>query len=423
MYVRRNGDVYVSLSERRTKKEGRWRGLLQPGFGGGIRESESPRQAFNRELHEELPFIKSSHVRRVVSFIGVPSYVSRADLEIGGKRVLPEHVGTEFNINAYLLELQHGAVEKFGGTFENDITTALEKVRQAPSASSSNELSFPVFVPLREVERLAKEQPQLIVPHYLSVVEVLRQHLDKEKRIVSVLDVDRTLTGPGFFIESFAEHLTNKGLFKPNKLAELRDAIKSVKENKTTYEIGATRAIKCWAAGLKGQNVKKVEAEGRRFAQKVLSKRGALNLRIYPFSQELLRVLNRRGKTILVSGSPIEVIAPFAKTVGAHHAIGVWVKKRRGIYTGELRSNMITEKEKAVAGLLQRKRLTGHEVFVFGDSHTDMMERASRNFLLTAKPALCAMASEKGWVVPIRGESQGIPDLDLPKIKQILSRS
>ncbi|MBI5635784.1 hypothetical protein HY993_02360 [Candidatus Micrarchaeota archaeon] len=146
-----------------------------------MKEGEKPRETLWREMSEEMPFLKAGHIKRVTDLIGVPSYVARKGMEIGGKKIPGTHEGAQLHAHGFLVELKPKRVTELGAEFEHDIEKALQKARGNKPASSTNELSFPVFVPLSEASRLSRERPELIVPHCLSFISALESRLEQKK--------------------------------------------------------------------------------------------------------------------------------------------------------------------------------------------------------------------------------------------------
>jgi len=180
LFVKKNGKTYVAVSERRTTKPGRWKGTVSFGFSGGLKEGETPLATLKREMGEELPFIRTSHIKKIIDFIGIPAYISKPGTVLGDEQIPIQHEGEEIAGHGFLVELKPKAVKKFGIEFENDLQRALQKAKTNKPSSNSNELSFPTFIPASEAIRLTREHPERVMPHFVSLVTAFEAKFNRE---------------------------------------------------------------------------------------------------------------------------------------------------------------------------------------------------------------------------------------------------
>jgi phosphoserine phosphatase len=175
-------------------------------------------------------------------------------------------------------------------------------------------------------------------------------------------DVDKTLR-KGFLIMDFPTYLAGRGMFDEGKLAEMKEVIRQYHAGTRTY-FGVGRVLlKQYSEGLMGQHRSRVMEEAERFI-------GMTEDAAFPYTGDLVGMMNGYGRTIALSGSPVEVVRLFSE----RHGIGMTRAAEAdtdslGRYTGEVRQDMVRPEPLVTA----RKRLDG--ITQFCDENVDSTGR------------------------------------------------
>jgi len=109
------------------------------------------------------------------------------------------------------------------------------------------------------------------------------------------------------------------------------------------------------------------------------------------------------GMTIGISGSPIEVVNLVGKKFDFDITYGSELEVKDGIYTGRIKHNMIIKetKEKALAKLVEEKKIELNKSFGFGDTEQDLsfLSQVRVPVALNPNSMLLKVAIRNNWLV------------------------
>lgn len=215
---------------------------------------------------------------------------------------------------------------------------------------------------------------------------------------VTLFDVDNTLVR-GFTIFPFVNHLANQGLVKPETAQTMKMDLDRYTERKITYQVFAIEVVNHYCEGLTGSRQIDVSKVGNEYLESYLDQ-------LLPYTEALVRLMNRHGITIAVSGAPEEAFVPLAKRLGIAQSYLLEAEVTDGHYTGRVKTNMALKQEKdKVINTLINSGFSRDLSFAFGDSTSDLpiLEAVSNQFAVEPSEELRKIALEKGW--PIVTES------------------
>jgi HAD superfamily hydrolase (TIGR01490 family) len=215
-------------------------------------------------------------------------------------------------------------------------------------------------------------------------------------RKAAFFDVDGTLI-KGLLPCAFPDYLTRKGFFDKKKDNRIQELIRLYREGKLSYRYVSVRVPKLYAAGIKGQKHSEIMKLASTF-MKEYSKN------IFPYSKGLISLMNRNGfLTIVITSAPAETL-PSLRSLGFKRLYGTEMHIRKGIYTGEMKRNLILaeEKKEVITSIIKKYHIDLKSSFAFGDSEQDlaMLSRVGNPVPLNPAPLLREYALKKGWCIP-----------------------
>jgi len=222
-------------------------------------------------------------------------------------------------------------------------------------------------------------------------------------RRVALIDIDGTLT-EGLTISSFAEYLDSNGSFNPASWGHMQEDFSQYSASDhghAAYEEFAVDLVVHYAEGLRGHRASDVQAMADKFFSHV-QRNEVPDYRVYPFSSQLVHVMNRIGTTVAVSGSPTESLAPLKRILSLGDLRATAIGQEDGIYTGVVDVNLAlgSEKKKVVGEYVTEETDIGRS-FAFGDTMHDlpMLEAVGNPFVVGDNSHLLAVARRRGWSI------------------------
>lgn len=203
---------------------------------------------------------------------------------------------------------------------------------------------------------------------------------------ISVFDIDGTLFR-GFFIVNFPVMLCERDAFIPMENKRIQDIYNSYKDHKPfegkllEYDEFAWELVNAFGKGIKNQSIEKIMGLGREYV--------AQNSLGFSFARDLVKLVKKKGyRPIAVSGSPYEVILPFAEIIGMDETYATSYKHSNGVFTGEVEQNCAIAMGKKV---IIDRYLTEHRVDIdasagFGDSYHDLPFLELVGYAVAIKP-------------------------------------
>ncbi|MCC7552450.1 HAD-IB family phosphatase [Candidatus Micrarchaeota archaeon] len=217
-----------------------------------------------------------------------------------------------------------------------------------------------------------------------------------EGKKIAVLDVDGTLS-KGYFITKFPLVLLEKSLFNTEKLNNMRRAEEELRTGKSTYYNTGIKIQDAYAKGIKNQKQEDILEVGFEFVKQNPEF-------LFSYSKELIEILkNYNYVVILESGSPLDVILPFGKLLGADLIYATKYTIKKGIYTGKWKGTptLSKRKQKTVQRFIELHNSDVENSIGFGDSYLDFpfIRELGNGVIFTPKPEVIKTIKENNWLI------------------------
>ena len=218
---------------------------------------------------------------------------------------------------------------------------------------------------------------------------------------IAVLDMDGTLF-PGILGMEFTARLAARGLSDPHHVEQIMLAARHYEDGKIDLASATTIVYEQYAASLKGRarhEVQQVAFEYWYWA--------TVNGRLFPFSRQLVADLADLGiASVLISGSPDEVITAAARDLRIRYARGAIASTHAGRYTGELgwTPGARGGKSAVIAELTRAVGVAFECVFAIGNSVNDaeVFHQSAYSVAFEPDDELTALAKANGWPIADR---------------------
>ena len=222
-------------------------------------------------------------------------------------------------------------------------------------------------------------------------------------RKVAVFDIDGTLFRSSLLLE-LMEALISQKIVSPEARRHYAGAWKrwqgragSARSGFSYYEF-IENVIFAYSKYLKGVR----RAEVWRVAEKVVNFN---KNRLYRFTRDLLRKLNKTHFLLAISHSPYEIVAPFAKSLGFNkvYAQVYEVDKKVGFTGRLLYQDIIKDKGKVLRRALKKENLTLKGSVGVGDTESDIPFLKLVDAAIAFNPSrkLYLEAKKRGWQVVV----------------------
>lgn len=216
---------------------------------------------------------------------------------------------------------------------------------------------------------------------------------------LSFFDFDNTLyKGQSrYLILDFSTFLKENGFFDSQEFFDLNTLFSSYHQGRMNRHDFGVLAVQSYYRGLTGIPEEEIFIQARLFWDRIQDEAW------FSYSLPLLKLINNKTTSFLISGSPIEIIKVIIKTLGFKELYASKGIIQNGIYTGRTQQEMATNSSKtelmqALSETLNFKPATS---FAFGDSESDfpLLEAVDpRNaYLLGASAKLKQQVLNKNW--------------------------
>jgi len=231
---------------------------------------------------------------------------------------------------------------------------------------------------------------------------------------VSIFDVDGTLSR-GFYIVKFSNFLHEKKLFPENERNFMLSSLEDYKNNKRidyTYEQFAWDLVDAFGRGIKGEKQSDIENAGEEYIKINSNEK-------FNFTDDVVKLVkDREYKTIVISGSPYEIIDKFAESLGIDETFATLYGTKERIFTGRVIENcaLNTTKRQIILQYAKENDIDLKNSVGFGDSHHDLAFLGMVGYPIAMNPNenLEKIANMKKWLVCRENENV------LDKIKSYL---
>lgn len=213
----------------------------------------------------------------------------------------------------------------------------------------------------------------------------------------AIFDVDGTLSR-GFYIVKFPETLCEEGLFSQEELTAIREIFaKYTKDTSYPYEQFAWDLVNSFGRGIRGKSQTDVERLGKRYVELHADEKVA-------YTDGIVGLVKARGyRTVVISGSPYEIILPFSRSLGIEDTFATTYKAERGVFTGEVIQNCAINgtKRLVIERYFQEQGIDAKSSVGFGDSHHDLafLDLVGYPVALNPNARLEEIAKERKWLI------------------------
>ncbi|HYO67826.1 MAG TPA: haloacid dehalogenase-like hydrolase [Archangium sp.] len=215
----------------------------------------------------------------------------------------------------------------------------------------------------------------------------------------AVLDVDGTLY-PGALGVELLRALMAAGACHRARAEGVFEVLRQYKQGAIDFSTMAARAYPLYAQALEGVRCDTVDSLARKVWE-------AERRKLFAFVRPLVGLLREAGYwSVIISGSPQEMIQCVADELGISEARGALFTRREGHYTGgvDLSSGALGEKGRIFDAVTRGQDVRLERCFALGDSITDsaLFERLGLPLAFEPEPALRVLAQQRGWAVVTR---------------------
>ncbi|MCX5126204.1 HAD family phosphatase [Streptomyces sp. NBC_00347] len=224
---------------------------------------------------------------------------------------------------------------------------------------------------------------------------------------IAVLDLDGTLA-EGSLAAPFVESLIAGGVCDPAAGRAALDAIAGYHDEDADPEGSAAHAPT--AAAFYGHFARALEGADRTEVERAAEAAWpAARKRFLPFADELVRLLHAAGlRTVLISGSPYEIVRRAAAELGIGEAHGMRAEFRRGRCTGTLTTTPALPggKRAALRSATKGGPVDRRSSFAIGNSPSDaeVFEQVGLAVAFEPDPVLRGWAMDRDWITADRGD-------------------
>ncbi len=185
----------------------------------------------------------------------------------------------------------------------------------------------------------------------------------------SFFDFDNTIyKGQSrYLILDFSIFLEERGSFSSAELENIRSLFSAYYQSSINRHDFGVLVVEAYYRGLSNIPEKEIYDQATQYWNRIQTNAW------FPYTIPLLKIANNATTSILISGSPIEILEIIKKTLGfkeIYASIGIIQK---GIYTGHTKQEMATYSAKAelMKQLARKFSFNPATSFAFGDSESD----------------------------------------------------
>lgn len=225
---------------------------------------------------------------------------------------------------------------------------------------------------------------------------------------LAVLDLDGTLYSGTLGIDLLNE-LARQKLFQPKALEKALQILEAYVQGELGREDLAAHIYALYGEGIAGLTQEQV-------VQAAAASWERSKHRVFPFVGELLSTLSTRGyTTVLMTGSPTEIVSQFTRTYAFDHVYAAGFQLQEGRYTGKLLSSPAGagRKRSMLQRLEKELEVDLSASLVLGDSENDfeMFDLVGVPIAMNVQGQLSLYFQSKGW-------KQAAPNTLMPLLRQ-----
>ncbi len=216
---------------------------------------------------------------------------------------------------------------------------------------------------------------------------------------LAIFDIDGTIFRSSLVLELVRE-LVAMNIFPKVAGLEFEKDYQRWLDRKGSYETYIMRVVDVEMRYLNGKTV----VDLQKAVKHVLD---AQKDRVYRFTRDLITKLKRQGYYMMtISGSPQDIVRPFAQYLGFQTSFGVVLAQERGHYLGHLeKSDSIRNKDVVLQRYLSETSLHVNlaDSVAVGDTEGDIsiMEMVGRPIAFNPNRRLLEHARRRGWRIVV----------------------
>jgi len=217
------------------------------------------------------------------------------------------------------------------------------------------------------------------------------------KNKIAVFDIDGTIFRSSLLIE-FNKGLMNAGVIPPSEVGEILNEYYAWVERRGSYDAYIGKVISMHSKAIVGKE------------QSVVNSVASLVFlhhkdRVYRYTRDLLAELKKDYLLLAISGSPIEMVKPFARYFGFDHIWGtVYEVDANGRYTGKIVNlQSADKKEEIVKKFIKENNLSLNDSWGVGDTESDIsfLEIVSHPVAFNPTEKLFITAKKNHWAIKV----------------------
>lgn len=215
---------------------------------------------------------------------------------------------------------------------------------------------------------------------------------------LGIFDIDGTIFRSSLVLELMSA-LVAKKIFPKKTLSEISGYYEAWLNRQGSYEDFINKLVQVFYRNVKGRKVEDVRSA---IAQLLIEQRG----RLYRYTRRLIREAKKDGYFLFaVSGSPVDIVQPFADYLGFHGSCGREYEVKNGKYTGKVLNDkeMNLNKDKLVKKYLKEHGLVADfkKSFAIGDTETEipLFNIVGQPVAFNPNRQLAGYAKKKNWKI------------------------
>ncbi len=215
---------------------------------------------------------------------------------------------------------------------------------------------------------------------------------------LAIFDIDGTIFRSSLLIE-LTDALIREGIFPASVAGEYNKAHAKWLNREGAYDDYIMAVVRAFDSKLKGVS----KADFTRVARSVVKANGK---RVYRYTRSLVGDLQNKGYYLLaISHSPLDIVSPFAKTLGFNKVYGrIYETDSKNCFTGKTEYlDLISDKAKILMRAIDKESLTLKGSIGVGDSEGDIsfLKLVEKPICFNPNSKLYATAKRLGWKVVV----------------------
>lgn len=224
--------------------------------------------------------------------------------------------------------------------------------------------------------------------------------VNAKKVKLAIFDIDGTVFRSSLTIELMNQFVADK-IFPRAVLREIATDYLAWRNRQGSYEDYLKQVIKLYIKNIPGCSASRAQ----RAIKKVIASQKD---QVYRYTRDLIKQLHREGYYLVaVSGSPVEIVEPFAKYFQFNAYMGRIFEVVRGRYTGKVLNNEIMSADKAqvVKSYLAGKNIAADfkKSLAVGDTETEfsLLQLVGQPIAFNPNKILAQRAKRHGWTIVV----------------------